>query len=528
MADSRDITGKNRKFKGTGSIIIPKGTQAQRVGGESGELRFNTDTNLAEYYDGTGWKPIDSPPTITSFTLDGGSSVTSATIDDEAAGAASIVLTGTSFDTTAGVVTFIPETTGSTINTQSITRTNANSFTVTVTRSDFTEANGPYTLRLANGSGLAATLSSAITADQASPTFTTNADTNLGTVIVGAVNPTLTTAAATDSDGTTVTHSVTSGSLPPGLSMASNGSITGTVGSISSSTNYTFTVTATDGDSQSATRQFVITGTPPAFMAATGGTITTNGDYKVHTFTSSGTFTVTGLGADGTYGSKVEYLVVAGGAGGGFAGHGAGGGAGGYRHNSAYNFTVAAQGYSITVGSYGGNQAGGGTSTFSNITSAGGGSGGHNGSNTGRGGGSGGGGAGHQGSGSGGSGNSPSVSPSQGSNGGSGQDGSPSYGSGGGGGASSAGQNGTSSNSPGGGNGGNGSANDIHGSSRTYSAGGGGHGHGNPGAGGSGGLGGNDNSAAGGRNTSNNYGMGGGGLNNNASSGVVVIRYKFQ
>ena len=45
-------------------------------------------------------------------------------------------------------------------------------------------------------------------------------------------------------------------------------------------------------------------------MTATGGTITTNGNYKVHSFTSSGTFTVTGTGT-------VEYLVVGGGGGGG-------------------------------------------------------------------------------------------------------------------------------------------------------------------------------------------------------------------
>ena len=37
--------------------------------------------------------------------------------------------------------------------------------------------------------------------------------------------------------------------------------------------------------------------------AATGGTITTDGDYKVHTFNSSGTFTVT------TAPDYVEYLV---------------------------------------------------------------------------------------------------------------------------------------------------------------------------------------------------------------------------
>jgi hypothetical protein len=35
MADSRDITGKNRKFTGTGGIKLPKGTQAQRGNTES-------------------------------------------------------------------------------------------------------------------------------------------------------------------------------------------------------------------------------------------------------------------------------------------------------------------------------------------------------------------------------------------------------------------------------------------------------------------------------------------------------------
>ena len=49
------------------------------------------------------------------------------------------------------------------------------------------------------------------------------------------------------------------------------------------------------------------TGTQPfTGMVATGGTITTNGDYKVHTFNNSGTFTVTASGTvdtntNGTY-----------------------------------------------------------------------------------------------------------------------------------------------------------------------------------------------------------------------------------
>lgn len=51
------------------------------------------------------------------------------------------------------------------------------------------------------------------------------------------------------------------------------------------------------------------------FVAATGGTITTSGDFKIHTFNSSGTFTVTDAG--NPLGSNtVDYLVVAGGGGG--------------------------------------------------------------------------------------------------------------------------------------------------------------------------------------------------------------------
>ena len=45
----------------------------------------------------------------------------------------------------------------------------------------------------------------------------------------------------------------------------------------------------------------------------TGGTVTTSGSYRIHSFTSSGTFVV----PSGTTLSNVEYLVVGGGAGGG-------------------------------------------------------------------------------------------------------------------------------------------------------------------------------------------------------------------
>lgn len=66
-------------------------------------------------------------------------------------------------------------------------------------------------------------------------------------------------------------------------------------------------------------------------FTATGGTITTDGSHTIHTFTSSGTFTVTsGSG-------NVWYLVVGGGGGGSLGG----GGAGGYRTNDAYDYPVS-------------------------------------------------------------------------------------------------------------------------------------------------------------------------------------------
>ena len=48
-----------------------------------------------------------------------------------------------------------------------------------------------------------------------------------------------------------------------------------------------------------------------SYTTATGGTVTEDGDYKVHTFTSSGDFIVSTAGDT----PEVEYLVIAGGGG---------------------------------------------------------------------------------------------------------------------------------------------------------------------------------------------------------------------
>ena len=57
--------------------------------------------------------------------------------------------------------------------------------------------------------------------------------------------------------------------------------------------------------------------TNPKYITASGGTETTSGDFKIHTFTSSGTFTASSVGNSAGGGAVVSYQVVAGGGGGG-------------------------------------------------------------------------------------------------------------------------------------------------------------------------------------------------------------------
>ena len=286
------------------------------------------------------------------------------------------------------------------------------------------------------------------------------------------------------------------------------------------------------------------------YITATGGTITECGDYKIHTFTSSGCFQVTAVGnAAGS--NKVSYVVVAGG-GGGSGDGAAGGGAGGYREgkctsdpytasplNAPDGLPVSVQTYPITVGGggAGGPQpttgANGNPSVFSTITSTAGGYGGRGAGNPGGSGGGGGRGSPRAA----GTGNTPPVSPAQGTNGGPGGPPNGGDGSGGGGGATAAG-----ASNPGcaGGAGGAGATSSITGSPVARAGGGGGGtspGSSTKGAGGTGGGGnGSGCSAVATAGTANTGGGGGGAaggplpLTNGAAggSGIVILRYKFQ
>ena len=300
----------------------------------------------------------------------------------------------------------------------------------------------------------------------------------------------------------------------------------------------------------------------PVFICATGGTETNDGNFRVHTFTGPGTFTVNCV-SDTAQFNDVDYVIVGGGGAGGSGGFGeggGGGGAGGYRESPgtatcytasprgaspATAVTVTAAAFPIVVGGGGSGGVGPGgcgvASSFNSITGAGGGGAGGQFSSpqsgrNGKNGGSGGAGASQS---SGGTGNSPPVNPVQGTDGGSGS-GSPAYSAGGGGGATAAGT--SSSPSSNAGAGGAGATSGITGANVARAGGGGGSAgqasYPCGGAGGAGGGGAGTNTPQGGCNggagTANTGGGGGGGgkcnpptgIGGNGGSGVVIIRYR--
>ncbi len=513
MANSRDFTGKNRKFTGTKGIITPKGSTGERVGSESGELRFNTTTELMEYYDGNQWKPIDAPPTISSISTSDATG-TNTILNADGSTLYTITITGGNFGIGANVK-FIGNT-GTEYTAGNINRVSGSSITCT-TLSNMGTADDPYDVQVINASGLAALLEDAFSYN-APPVFTV-ASGQLGTVYNGeTISGTTLNAGATDAEGNSITYTIISGSLPgSGLSISSStGAITGTLSGAPSLGNYPFVVRA----------------------ATTEGTVERQFSIQVV--------------AQPPY--TVEYLVVAGGGGGGGDFHGGGGGAGGYRNsylsetsgrNSSSETGLSLQPpnvYTITVGGGGAGgpgQAGdssgtpGGNSVISGtgittVTSLGGGGGGSGrGSppgNSAKNGGSGGGEGQYGGTGYG----RGTGTAGQGGDGGFIGGGGPHYGCGGGGGAG--GDSGAASTTNGG-NGGAGLASSISGPSVTRGGGGGGstHSGGTPGSGGSGG--GGAGSTGQGASATSNTGGGGGGSERGPSSpggaggkGVVILR----
>jgi hypothetical protein len=504
--ENLDVSFENITDTGTTGTRVATGTSAQR-GSTAGQLRFNSDTGLAEYYDGSQFKAIDVPPTVTAI-----SPTEVASLDS---GDATFTITGTNFQN--GIVVKFIGNDGTSVTASPVTVNSNTSITAVAPNSSFSNSKEPYDIQVINTNNLSGNLNNQIYIDN-----TVSWNTASGTI--ASINTVSTgthaTVSATDPDGDTVSYSETGGTVlsTAGLTLNSaTGAISGTPNS-GGTLNFTLRATA---NSKTADRAFSIT-------------------------------VIEAYNAD--------FLVVAGGGGGAAYHYAGGGGAGGYR--SSYNSESSGGGasaetslifepsivYTITVGAGGagglGDGAGSATgstssisgSNITTISTVGGGYGGHGNTNNGNGGdgGSGGGGVSTSEDTLGGSGTA-----NQGYDGAIGQLGGAEGSPGGGGGAGQVGQTGIPS--PGnynttGGSGGNGLASTITGSS-IYRAGGGGAGS-YEGTKGSGGLGGG---GAGARDlggtqaqsgTANTGGGGGGACHQRNStinggsggSGVVILR----
>ena len=335
------LTATSIVGSGTNGIKLPIGTTAQRVN-TTGTIRFNSTLQLPEYYNGSAWISIDSPPAVNS--------VSPTEVESAAGGNITFTINGSRFSVGANV-RFISNT-GVELTPSSVTRVSATQLTAVIAKNSFVNGQEPYDVKVINSSGLATILADQINVNNA-PAWVTSAG-SLGS-FGNYVNVNV-TVSATDADGDTVTYSIVSGSLPSGLSLnTSTGAITGTMGAVGSSTTVNFTLRATAGG-KTADRafSFVQAGPSPHAFTYTGSD---------QTWTKpSGVTAVT------------AYVWSGGGSGGGGSA-GRSGGSGGYAKavinvsSLSALYLVVADGGSTGTGDY--NGAGGGYSGIFDSNSAG-------------------------------------------------------------------------------------------------------------------------------------------------------------
>ena len=141
---------------GTGGIKLPVGNTGARVN-TTGMLRFNSQLSLPEYYNGTEYVVIDSPPTI--------SSVSPTEVASDAGGNETFTINGSRF-TSGAIVKFVSNT-GTEITASTVTVVSPTQLTAVIAKSSFVNAQEPYDVKVVSAAGLQATLSDQINVDNA-------------------------------------------------------------------------------------------------------------------------------------------------------------------------------------------------------------------------------------------------------------------------------------------------------------------------------------------------------------------------
>ena len=240
--------GTSSFMKDTGGVGFSTATTTTRnalSGVRPGTIIFNHTTNLPEYYNGTSWIAIDSPPIV--------SSVSPTEVDSTAGGNVTFTITGDRFSIGA-TVKFVSNT-GVELTPSPVTRVSATQLTAVIAKNSFVNAQEPYDVKILNASGLSSILADQINVDSA-PTWNTSAGT-IATINDDATG-THATLSATDAEGDTIAYSIVSGSIPAGTSLNSaTGVISGDPTNVNSSTTSSFNARAT-ANSKTADRSFSI------------------------------------------------------------------------------------------------------------------------------------------------------------------------------------------------------------------------------------------------------------------------------
>ena len=231
----------------TGYLSLPQGTTAQRpVSPPYGSVRYNTTTGMSEVYSIYGWGTFGAAPPVIS-------SISPGNFNGEEGTA--ITLSGTNF-TSDAVIKFVTSD-GTEYGSTSVSYVDSTTIIATTPR-DFTVADGPLDIKLVQATGTVTGVNLLDTGGL--PTWQTTAGT-LASLIYPDVLTYSSNISAIDPDaGSTITYSVTAGTLPGGATLNNNGTITGNVANPGASTNTsTFTVVAIDNaGNQSSPRQFNI------------------------------------------------------------------------------------------------------------------------------------------------------------------------------------------------------------------------------------------------------------------------------
>ena len=299
------VSFENISDTGTAGTKVASGTTNQR-GSTAGQFRFNSTLGLFEGTDGTEFKLIDVSPTVTAF---------SANNFESSQLPQNITITGTNFS--VGVTVHFVDVNGTSIASPTVTR-NSSTQLVAQIPNTILSTNEPFKARVTNLSGLSVTSTLEFNID-ASPVITQSSG-SLGSIndLASGTHFTLT---ATDDEGDNITFSeVTNNLTNAGLTLNSNGTITGNVTDVNSDTTTSFTARASDG-TNTTDRNFSITttlgrnGVSSARSAIGGAEIltvapnSTNGTYYLDPYYTGGQLSSFDVASTGTYSNPQQYTV---------------------------------------------------------------------------------------------------------------------------------------------------------------------------------------------------------------------------